>query len=111
MALAIAISRVSPAPMFPVGVTAEVPYRRAALRPNRPARAFGSIPSVRSVSSSTTPGYLASLWGKSDAQMNVSAPANACSIGAVCSPGSNETTHCRLKYSLGLSDSSGTAHE
>jgi len=67
--------------------------------------------SVCSISSSTTPGYLASLWGKSEAQISVSSPTKSASSGAVCSPGSNETTHWRRKYSLGLRERGSTVHE
>ena len=42
-----------------------MPYRSRALVPKSPARASWSIPSVHSRNSSTTPGYLASLCGKS----------------------------------------------
>ena len=62
-------------------------------------------PSVCSRSSSTTPGYFASLCGKSDAQMNRSAPIRRPSTGAVRSPGSKLIQHWRWKYSLGVSDS------
>src|ERR1700722_10859520 len=56
-------------------------YIAAALRPKRPARASASIPSVYSRSSSTTPGYLASECGKSEAQVIRSAPINGHSSG------------------------------
>src|SRR5688500_13296032 len=74
-----------------------MPYMSSALRPNNPARASGSRSALASRSSSTTPGYLASLWGKSDAQMNRSAPHNGPSTPAVRSPGSKLTQHWRRK--------------
>ena len=51
-----------------------MPYRSRALVPKSPARASRSIPSVHSRNSSTTPGYLASLCGKSLAHTARSAP-------------------------------------
>jgi hypothetical protein len=86
-----------------------MPYIASALRPKSPERATGSISSVRSRSSSTTPGYFASLCGKSDAHTNRSPPASSASSGAVRSPGSKLIQHWRAKYSRGVSDSVGVA--
>src|SRR5690349_18195364 len=81
-------------------------YISLALRPNRRARASVSMPSVYSRNSSTTPGYFASLCGKSDAHTNRSLPASGHSNGAVVSPGSKLIQHWRWKYSFGVSESS-----
>src|ERR1017187_4774595 len=48
-----------------------IPYSATALVPTSPARAESDMPSLCSSNSSTTPGYLASLWGKSLAHMKV----------------------------------------
>src|ERR1019366_3015834 len=87
-----------------------IPYSATALVPTSPARAESDMPSLCSSNSSTTPGYLASLWGKSLAHMKVCSPAKSARSLCVCSPGSNETTHWRWKYSLGFMDRGAAAH-
>src|SRR5262245_39401947 len=49
-------------------------YMSSALRPKRPALTSGAVSSFASRSSSTTPGYFASLCGKSDAHVSRSPP-------------------------------------
>jgi hypothetical protein len=66
---------------------------------------------VFSRSSSTTPGYLASLCGKSEAQIRFWAPASFAMAPAERSPGSKLIAHWRRKYSLGLSESFAAAQE
>ena len=80
-----------------------MPYRSSALRPNSPARASGSMSSVCSRSSSTTPGYFASLCGKSRRPDEAVGADERRRAPAPCArPGSKLIQHCRWKYSLGV---------
>ena len=81
-----------------------IPYSANAFVPNNASRAAGSIPSDDSRSSSTTPGYFASLCGKSLAHTKRSAPTIGASTFEVISPGSKLIQHCRWKYSRGVNE-------
>ena len=64
------------------------------VEPEQPgARAESDRPALCSRSSSTTPGYFASLCGKSDAHTNRSPPTSGPSSAAVRSPGSKLIQH------------------